>query len=159
MRTAVTTSAEASRGQFALTASYVCWKPCDGITVIGDRRSSIIWIIAADPSYYENYRYNKICYHRMQRALKPDSNSRGSSLEKNQTTEVRTSGTPCTPVVRPQGAADLRRLLRITAALCLSGHRLCGRTLWPELGEAIGLCVPPAVVETLRGTRGGGSGG
>ena len=34
--------------------------------------------------------------------------------------------------------------------------RLCGRTLWPELGQAIGLCVPPAVVETRRGTRGGG---
>ena len=33
--------------------------------------------------------------------------------------------------------------------------RLCGRTLWPELGHAIGLRVPPAVVGTLRGTRGG----
>ena len=34
--------------------------------------------------------------------------------------------------------------------------RLCGRTLWPKLGRAIGLRVPPAVVGTLRGTLGGG---
>ena len=33
--------------------------------------------------------------------------------------------------------------------------RLCGPMLWPELCQAIGLCVPPAVVKTLRGTRGG----
>mmetsp|Transcript_60853 Transcript_60853/g.164087 ORF Transcript_60853/g.164087 Transcript_60853/m.164087 type:complete len:299 (+) Transcript_60853:338-1234(+) len=31
--------------------------------------------------------------------------------------------------------------------------RLSGRRLWPELGQAIGSCAPPDVVETLRGTR------
>ena len=33
--------------------------------------------------------------------------------------------------------------------------RLCGRTLWPELGHAIGPCVPRVGLESLRGTRGG----
>ena len=104
-----------------------------------------------------------------------------------------TSYTPCTPVINQQGAADRRRLRRVTAAPCLFGNAYVAESwakAWPsyrtmcspnrfgkpsgttwrrtgkrrrvrkkERGQAIGPCVPPAVVETLRGTRGGGSGG
>ena len=104
-----------------------------------------------------------------------------------------TSNTPCSPVINQQGAADRRRLRRVTAAPCLFGNAYVAESwarAWPsyrtmcspnrfgkpsgntwrrtgkrrrvrkkESGQAIGPCVPPAVVETLRGTRGGGSGG
>ena len=113
-------------------------------------------------------------------------------LLKNQKLHL-TSNTPCTPVINQQGAADRRRLRRVTAAPCLFGNAYVAESwarAWPsyrtmcspnrfgkpsgntwrrtgkrrrvrkkESGQAIGPCVPPAVVETLRGTRGGGSGG
>ena len=43
----------------------------------------------------------------------------GVLLEKEPKQKPETSSTPCTPVARPQGAADRRRLRRITAAPCL----------------------------------------
>ena len=47
-----------------------------------------------------------------------------------------------------------RRLRRITAAPCPFGCAYCGLTLWPELCQGIGPCVPPAVVEAFRGNVG-----
>ena len=64
--------------------------------------------------------------------------------------------TPGTPVINQQGAADRRRLRRITAAPCLFGKRLCGQTVGPRTAQAIRLCLLPAALEALRGTLGGG---
>ena len=117
----------------------------------------------------------------------------GVLLGKEPKPKPKKSSTPGTPVINQQGAADRRRLRRVTAAPCLFGNAYVAESwarAWPsyrtmcspnrfgkpsgntwrrtgkrrrvrkkESGQAIGPCVPPAVVETLRGTRGGGSGG
>ena len=65
---------------------------------------------------------------------------------------IQKSGTPCTLVTGTGGGGSKTPTANHRRPLPFR-KRLCGRTLWPEVCQAIGPCVPRVGLENVRGRR------